>query len=235
MQQSLLPSTLSNNGSKSSIEEILESYDSYIVALSMERISQKTTSVHPAVLDLEVDELAQQARIKFWHALEEKEIHYPKAYVKHIVYSEFIDMMRRRRPNVPLSEDEEGEIYRGKILVGASKEMFDPAEVVEEQDEAHNRLEEVLNAILGLPRCQRHVMICSLRERVDDELALVRGLRRRNLDINQWQWPQDKQEKQRLQASLSYGRRSIAKKLKNIPVLCKHYYPSKVNNIQRAG
>ena len=234
MQQAVSPST-SIDGCKSSVEEILESYDSYIVALSMEWICQHATGVHPALLDLEIDELAQKARIKFWQVLKEKEIHYPKAYVKHIVHSEFIDMMRRHKPNVPLSEDEEGEIYRGKVLVSASKEMVDPAEVIEEQDEMNNRLEEVLKALLDLPKCQRRVMICSLRERVDDELALARALRRHNQDINQWQWPQDKQEKQRLQASLSYGRRSIAQKLKIVPVLRKHCCLSKVNNTQRAS
>lgn len=232
MEPADLSHTLPNNGCKPSTEELLESYYPYIVTLSKEWICH-AIGIRPALLELEIDELAQRALIKFWQTLNEKEIHYPKAYLRHIVHSEFIDMMRRRKPDVPLSKDEEGEIG-GKVLVSASKEMADPAELIEEQDEAHNCLNEAIRLILDLPKRQRCVMLCSLRDRVDDDLALAKGLRRYNQDINQWQWPPDKPEKQRLQASLSYGRRSVAQKMKKAPVFCKHRRTSQIDNMQRA-
>src|SRR5258708_29267727 len=90
--------TVSDHKGKAGVEETLAHYDSYIMALVRERIVQNPNIANGAVLDLEIDELAQQVRIKFWRALEEKEILYPKAYVKCVVNSEFIDMTRRRKP-----------------------------------------------------------------------------------------------------------------------------------------
>jgi len=79
------------------------------------------------MLDLDADELAQMVRIKLWHVLEDREVVYLKHYIRRIVNSEFIDMMRRRKPTQPLPEDADGEINTGKIIAAASEGIADPA------------------------------------------------------------------------------------------------------------
>lgn len=205
-----------NEGHEGSIDETLLEYDGYIVALARRCISQSAGSVNAAMLDLDADELAQMVRIKLWHVLEEREVVYLKPYIRRIINSEFIDMLRRRKPTQPLPEDADGEISMGKIIAAASEGIADPAEVIEEQEEAEDRMEEIVDAVLELPRRQQHVMICTLRDRVDDPVPLIHALQSRQQDIHTWQWPQKKQDKQLLMASLSYARRNLAASLASV-------------------
>jgi DNA-directed RNA polymerase specialized sigma24 family protein len=192
------------------IEEILMQYDGFIIAVVREHIGLDPTLIRAAVRDLEIDELVQLVRIKLWHALERKEILYPKAYIRRIVYSEIVDMTRRqKRPVQPLPEDEEGEIYSGKLLVSPGEGMADPAEVVEQWEEVRGRMKEVVGVVLQLPARQRHAMICTLRDRVDDPQLLVDAFKQNKCEMQQWQWPQMRKEKILLQASLSYARHTV--------------------------
>jgi RNA polymerase sigma factor (sigma-70 family) len=205
-----------SDGRERSIEETLLEYDSYIVTLTRRCISQSAGSVNAVVLDLDADELAQMVRIKLWHVLEEREVVYLKPYIRRIVNSEFIDMIRRRKPTQSLPEDADGEINAGKIIVAASEGIADPAEVIEEQEEAESRLGEIVDAVLELPRRQQHVMICTMQDCVDDPVQLKHALQDRQQDIHMWQWPQKKQDKQLLMASLSYARRNLAASLASV-------------------
>lgn len=205
------------------LNELLERYNPYIIAYVKEQVSHYPKIARPAVLDLEVDELCQLVRIKFWHALEEKEIEYPKAYIKRIVYSEIIDMMRRLHPVQPLSEDQEGEIYRGKVLVTPGEEMSDPADVIEHYEEATTRIEDVVEAVMKLSQRQRHVMICFLRDHADNLPLLMNAFKKRKADIALWQWPREKEKKQLLLASLSYARHNMTRSMKDGRVLRNRY------------
>ena len=190
------------------IEEILVQYDGFIVAVVREHVALDPTLIRPAVRDLEIDELVQLVRVKLWHALEKKEITYPKAYIRRIVYSEIVDMTRRQKwPVQPLPEDEEGEIYSGKLLVMLGEGMADPAEVIEQQEAVRGRMEEVVGIVLQLPARQRHAMICTLQDRVDDPRLLRDALQQNKCEMQQW--PQMRKEKVLLQASLSYARRTL--------------------------
>jgi DNA-directed RNA polymerase specialized sigma24 family protein len=202
-----------------SAEEILEQLDPYIIMLVKQRVQHSLTIAHPAVLDLEIDELIQRIRIKFWRALEEKSIEYPRAYVRRIVNSEFIDMTRRRKPLPSLSLDQEGEIFRGEALVALSESMADPASVIEQRAAVGSRMEEVARAVLQLPCRQKHAMICELRDRVDNVIQLNAAFQVRHVDIERWQWPAQKAEKQRLRASLSAARVTLGRALKDTTTL----------------
>ena len=79
-------------------------YDQYLTRQVHDCMRSHSDVVRPEVLDLETDELAQRVRIKFWHALEDKHIDYPKTYIKRIVNSEFIDMVHRIKPNYTLDD-----------------------------------------------------------------------------------------------------------------------------------
>jgi RNA polymerase sigma factor (sigma-70 family) len=205
-----------NDGHEGSIEETLLEYDSYIVAQARMCISQSAGSVNAVLLDLDADELAQMVRIKLWHVLEEREVVYLKPYIRRIINSEFIDMLRRRKPTQPLPEDADGEISMGKVIAAASEGIADPAEVIEEREEAECCMEEIVDAVLELPRRQQHVMICTMQDRVDDPVPLIHALQSRQRDIRTWQWPQQKQDKQLLMASLSYARRNLAASLASV-------------------
>jgi RNA polymerase sigma factor (sigma-70 family) len=191
------------------IEELLQQYDSYIVMQVRERVSHEPAFTRLPVLELEIDELVQLVRIKFWRILQEKEIQYPRAYIKRIVNSEFIDMMRRQKQLQPLPQDTDGEIG-GKLIAATDECTSNPIDIIEQQEEATECIDEVVTAILELPRRQQHVMVCSLRDRVDDLLPLVDAFQERERDIDEWQWPKDKGEKQLLRASLSYARQNVA-------------------------
>ncbi|QBD81411.1 sigma-70 family RNA polymerase sigma factor [Ktedonosporobacter rubrisoli] len=195
------------------IDALLEEYDPFINALVKERIHQYANVIPAGVLDLETDEIVQRVRIKFWHALEEKVISYPRAYLMRIVRNEFIDLTRRRS-FLPLPVDQEGEIYCGSALVASSEEMSDPAEVLEKRLGIVKLMQETAKAVLTLPRRQQQAMICALIENVDNLNMLWAAFRACNVDVHFYHWPQEKEAKRLLQSSLSYARLQIACKLK---------------------
>ena len=59
------------------IEIILERLDPYIVALVHHVAYGGLNLSQPEVLNLDIDEIVQEVRIKFWKALQEKDIPYP--------------------------------------------------------------------------------------------------------------------------------------------------------------
>ncbi|HLZ55794.1 MAG TPA: hypothetical protein VKR06_02505 [Ktedonosporobacter sp.] len=195
------------------IEEMLQRYDPYIIAQVKELVRQNPHIAHPAVLDLEIDELVQRVRIKFWHVLSSRGVEYSRAYIKRIVHSEFIDMVRSKKPlrTLPLPVDEEGELYQGAMLVTLSTGMSDPADEVEEQSAVTRCMDEVVDAVLQLAPRQQYAMVCSLRERVDDVQPFEHAFHARNVDISGLQWPVKKREKQLLQSSISAARQNIAR------------------------
>ena len=177
--------------------------------------------LHPGVvntelIDLETDELIQRVRIKFWHALQDKHIEYPKTYLKRIVNSEFIDLVRRIKPyyTLDLPLDEKGELDQGHMLITPSVGMADPALKYEEQVEAAEQMQKVVDMVLALPSRQQHALICDMRDRVDDLEALKKAFKMRKADIDTLQWPQQKQEKLLLRASLAYARMKVDAHLK---------------------
>ncbi len=190
------------------IEATLAEYDQYLTRQVHDCMRSHSDVIRPEVLDLETDELVQKVRIKFWHALEGKPIDYPKTYIKRIVNSEFIDMVRRIKPNytLDLPVDEEGEIYQGHMLITPSSGMADPALEYEEKVEANERMQEIVDAVMTLPARQQQAIVCDMRDCVDDLDAFTRAFRKRKAAIEMWQWPQQKKEKTLLRASLNYAR-----------------------------
>src|SRR5690242_20412123 len=77
------------------IAELLEKLDTYIVHLARKRIPRYT--VRPGEHELEIDELAQQTRVKLWLALCKSDIANPAGYAGSIVSTEAVNMQRRFR------------------------------------------------------------------------------------------------------------------------------------------
>lgn len=193
------------------IDAVLDQYDAYLVRQVHDYMRLHSDVIRPEVLDLETDDLAQRVRIKFWHALQDKPIDYPKTYIKRIVHSEFIDLVRRLKPDytLELPVDEEGELYQGHMLITPSSGMADPALEYEEQFDASERMREVVDALLALPARQRHALICDVRDRVDDLAAFARAFKERKVNLEAWQWPQQKHDRLLLRASLTYARAKV--------------------------
>ena len=193
-------------------EAILIRFDRYIVTQVNHYKRHFPFVAQTAVLDLEIDELVQHVRIKFWRALERRHIRYPHAYIKHIIKSEFVDMSRRQKPFLPLPTDDEWSYNVAGVSV--VRNMPDPTDEVEQQVEAFGCLNETIQAVLGLPPRQQLALICSLRDRVDDLVQLINAFKAYRIDIEGIQWPTEKAEKQLLQASLTPARKTLAKKMK---------------------
>lgn len=195
-------------------EVTLKRFDGYIVS-QVHRVGRNyARHVHPAVLDLELDEVIQRVRIKLWQALEKRDILYPYAYIKLIINSEFIDMTRRQKLTLSLPSGDELISSEIEIVAGL---MDDPAETVTQQIEASDYLKSVIQAIVALPPRQRYAVICSLKERVDDLRQLIDAFRAYKVDIQTVQWPATKAEKQLLRASLPPAKKALAKRLETRP------------------
>ena len=84
--------------------ELLDSYIRHFVRLSRPTFQR---AVPTDVLDLEMDELIQQVRIKLWSAMRQQAIRNPKAYIRVIVRNAVLQLLRHSRSvrPLPLNED----------------------------------------------------------------------------------------------------------------------------------
>jgi DNA-directed RNA polymerase specialized sigma24 family protein len=195
---------------KDNCEAVLRHLDGYIISQVHRLGCQYARNIRPEVLDLELDEIIQRVRIKLWQAIEKREIRYPYAYIKLIVQSEFIDMIRRQKPCLWLSIDKEQTCAE---LERAVWHMADPAETVAQEMDSSTCLKEMIQAVLALPPRQQFAMICLLKERVDDLRQLIEAFKAYKMDIQAIQWPAGKAEKQLLHASLVPAKKALAKRL----------------------
>ncbi len=197
-------------------EVTLRRVDGYIVSQVHRLGRYYSRDIHPAVLDLELDEIIQRVRIKLWQALEKRDIRYPYAYIKLIIQSEFIDMTRRQKHYLSLSIDEE--LTHAEVEI-AARHMADVAETVAQQMDTSACLKEMIQAVLALPPRQQYAMICSLKECVDDLRQLIEAFKAYKMDIQAIQWPAGKVKKQLLQASLVPAKKTLAKSLGRTPLV----------------
>lgn len=202
---------VSEEDSDPDIEEILVRFDPYIVAEAEKLVRRSSNFAHPEVLDLEIAEVAQRVRIKLWGVLKkEKHIEFPKAYILKIVNNEFNDILRRRKPLLPLPTDEDGEIYMGNVILTESEGMSDPAYEFEQKEGLNNWIALATQVVSKLSQRQKHAMICLLKERIDNYMQLVEAFEQHQIDIEAFEWPDDEVDETRLKASLSAARRNIA-------------------------
>lgn len=197
----------------SNINSLLRQYDAYIYALAQKSIPhQLAHSAGENLFELEVDELAQRSRIKFWQALEKRQVAFPKTYIRHIVYSECVDLARQRKLLLPLPVDDDGELYEGNALVSTGEVTSDPESVLEQEERHSERLKELINIVLNhLTGQQKLAFLCGLKEKVDDVDALNETLAAHDFKLEDDVCaPRDRAERRSWQASCSQARRTIA-------------------------
>jgi len=197
-------------------EEILVRYNSYIVAL-VEKMARRSSNIaHPEVLDLEIDEIVQRVRIKFWNALQSKHIEYHKAYIRTIVRNEFNDIPRKRKPPLPLLTDEDGELYLSDgvdAMITDSEGMGDPANEFKAGENLDGLMNCAASAVSRLSPRQQRSIGCLLNEQIDARMPLIKAFEKHDIDIEAQVWPEDETDKKLLKASLSAARHRIAELL----------------------
>jgi DNA-directed RNA polymerase specialized sigma24 family protein len=191
------------------VDELLERYDLYICALAKKNIGAMRKYIHPDLLEIEVNELAQRSRIKFWQALRQQAISNPKAYIHRIVHNEAVSMLRQKLRTVPLSLNEDGEVYQGQVLVGQSEGMDNPALETELLEMTASYMAQVAHAVAKLPSRQQKAIICSLKDRLDNVLPFIDTCQELGINPNVIVWPADRDDLYRLKASISSARRHM--------------------------
>lgn len=189
------------------VNEILEQYDAYILGLARKKVPRNI--VPPEMLRDEIEELAQRVRIKLWHVLQKQRIAHLETYISLIVLSEVIDMVRRYHPILSLPTDEDGELYQGNVIAMPSEGMQDPAYEIEQAEALNDSTKESFEALLKLPPRQQYAMICALKDQLDDVLPLIDMLKNYPMNIDEINWPKEKDELQRLRASLAVARKKL--------------------------
>lgn len=192
-------------------EDILVQHDRYIVALVTQLTRDSSNVGHPDVLDLEIDEIVQQVRIKFYHALLSRHIDHPKAYIRIIALNELRDLSRKRKPLLPLQFDDDGELYMGDMIVMESEDMAAPEDVYIDDEGVSELMEFAAPAISNLPARQRLAMICKIKDEIGERLEVIEAFALCFIEIEDYQWPEGEAEKNLLKASLPAARQNLMK------------------------
>ncbi len=195
-----------------SIEEILEQYDfEFILAHVKRMVHLHPKGIHPDILHMELEDIAQDVYINFWQKLRKEHIQNPRLYLLQMIHNKCVDVIRRhvRRINAqPLSVIDDWDVL--ERIVARSEGMTDPADEFEQKAALAERTDEVADAVARLPLQQQRVMELTLLERVDNLIQFVEALSARNIDVKD-HWPENKNEARLLKASLPHARKALAK------------------------
>ncbi len=191
----------SEQGDENEINLLLEEQDAYICRLARQKLHY----------DARVEDLVQLSRIKFWQAAKARRILNPRSYIRCIVKTTYVEMMRQQRSDVSLPMSEDGELLQGHLLCMFDEELYDPQDIVERREWFRNILTVLANAAAALPPRQRKAMICRLKDRFDDLPLLSEIFHEKNLNIEDHQWPTDVADRRNLSASVAPASRKLKK------------------------
>ena len=234
--EEIQPSGVFESDSDAPPEDILVQHDQYIVAL-VEKMARGSSNVgRPEVLDLEIDELKEQVRVKFWNALQSRHIEHPRAYIRMIVLNEFRDLARKRKPALPLQVDEDGELYMGGMIAVESEGTANPEETFIAGENFREMLEFLLSLLREMPPRQRRVLACRLYDALGECLDVLEAFRRFSIDSDTYLWPEDEADKKLLQASHSAARQNLRTKIDHMLERCQQMrVPEKIQARIRIG
>jgi hypothetical protein len=88
-------------------------------------------------------------------------------------------------------------------------ELNNPETIFEQKESLDETMKKLMEAVTDLPPRQKISTVATLKKRVDDLLQFVTVLQENNID-SESEWPIERVERQRLQASFPHARRSIA-------------------------
>lgn len=194
-------------GDSTDLEFVLELYRGYITQ-QVEKLAGHYSNMSCTSM-LDKDDIVQLVLIKFWQALKKKSIAHPGAYIKRMIYNEFVNMLRGCKPALPLSDEEE-EVQEGNTICIPCEEKDLPEFQVEQEDTAIRYAKRAAKAIGTLPPRQKRAMECFLHERMDDPRQFKETFKVYRVNVEDARLPTTKAEKQLLNASLSAARKHIA-------------------------
>lgn len=207
MQQTSLPGSFLQECSPNT-NEWLEEYDLYIRSQARKYVNRKRNMLHVDMLDMEIDDLAQQIRIRVWLVQQKTTIDNPKAYISRVAHNESVTIIRQLKPVTSLPIDEEGELYQCESLF-LSAMTEDPLSEIEQQEAEQYYRQEAAHAISDLPTRQRQAILCSLKDKVDDLLVWVNTCKDYNMDMDVIEWPEEGQALQSMRSSMSAARKKL--------------------------
>src|SRR5260370_34251463 len=190
-------------------EETLARLNTFIVALVERKARYSSNFARPEVFDLEIDEVVQRVRYKFWKTLRVRHIENPEAYIRSIVRNEFNGLSRKRKEPLPLLTDEDGELYLGDAVELEGRGMTDPAEEYEESESLEELMDSTASAVAKLSPRQQQAMICEMYEKIGSTLQLMQALRKHQVEIKTVDWPEDEADRKLLKAVLPAARKKM--------------------------
>jgi len=200
-----VPSSVSPYDDDGVFDANVKTYDfAYIFALAH--------AAHPDIVDADLQDIAQEAFIAFTPRLKSGDLDNPDAYLARVIRSKCNDYYRQQKrrsrlPMVSLSADD----GPGRQIVEAARDaLADPANALEENLFLADLYNALATAIAELPRCQQRAAICTLIDKADNPVPLMRAFKACNISEAQMHWPMNKREKRDLQASLPEARRKLA-------------------------
>lgn len=199
------------------IEGILYQYEPFIRALARKHIPQSI--IHREILDLEIDELAQKTLFNLWQALLKQDIRNKRAYIRRIVRNEAIDMLRRHKPIVSFSVDEDGELHQEFVVIASSQAVQDPVEMVEQEEMLNSYSGNLAEEVQALPAQQQRAMICMLKDKISDILSVVDMFQPYGIDAENMDWPETENELRSAHVSLSIARKKMRASKKSFGIL----------------
>ncbi len=200
-----------SHSNEAQIALILENMDKYIRDLAYRNVPRNI--VPEAMLDLATADLAQDVRIKLWQALQRENITNLKAYIRRIVHTQAVDIVRKYKHFCALPPGEYRDLQQHTIMITPGEEMKDPAVVFEELEAVNNRAVAILDQVLALPQHQRQPVLYLFYDQAVDMLPLMRVFLDRGLEITDVASPpQDKNVLNSYRSSLSIARKKLRNK-----------------------
>lgn len=188
--------------------DTIEALNEYIKSLAKKYVPR---SYIPAeLIDLEIDEIAQKTRVKFWMVRQHSTISHPRAYVRVIVMNVVTDTIRtyKRMSQLPLDSYEE--LCQEGISRFVEHKMQDPADEIEHEEAFIETLMMAVKYVQILPPRQREAVMYALKKyMVDLPPPLTEALVFHGLDVETVTWPTERDEIQRLRASLSVAQKKL--------------------------
>jgi DNA-directed RNA polymerase specialized sigma24 family protein len=197
------------------LEETLRSLDQYIIRQVADAVGKHPSIASITVLDLEIDEIVQTVRVKFWQALQKTTIPYPRAYLRRMAQNAVYDVLRRREPLLPLPLDEHGELYQGRMLLTPSEIMQNPSMLIEQERFEEEHIHIIVNIIHHLPYRQRQATLWVLKDVARDVYLLDTACKALGIDLTTIQGPRTKQEVRQFRASYLIALKKLESLLDN--------------------
>lgn len=194
------------------LDEILEELDREIRYDARRKIPRNVVPLK--LVYHEVEELAQDTRIKLWLAMRKGPIVNPRAYARRITCTTSVDVVRRYRKIPLLLVDEYGALAQDELIAAPGQGAQDPAIAYEQKESAAAFVEMIMRGLLTLPPRQQFGILCDLKNTVAAHQPLVEALSKHGLDLEAVHWPEDRAELQKLRASCSIAKRKLRAYLK---------------------